>query len=531
MLIAAKENTVRRVVTTHLPTKWGVFQTIGCERDILPGSGPRETAVAIILGNLADETPLVRIHSECFTGEVLGSLRCDCNDQLDLAMRAIAGEGRGLVIYEHQEGRGIGLKAKLQAYALQDAGLDTVDANLALGFPADGRDFSLPAAILHELGVTRVRLLSNSPDKALALSSAGIEVVDRVPCEVVPTAHSIDYLRTKKERLGHALNLVPGSSRRQEAPNSKEQFEPQTMVGTRSTASPYFSPENVTDAVERVPTALQTPSEVSQLEPPHVGCYENDEAFEFASIEEALDELRAGRMIVVIDDEDRENEGDLTMAAEAITPEAINFMATHGRGLICLAMTGERLDELELPPMTPGNSSLGGTAFTISIDVKGLGVTTGISAHDRTETIKAAIDSLTLPEDFGRPGHIFPLRARPGGVLERRGQTEAAVDLASLAAMYPAGVICEIINDDGTMARVPDLIRFCKKHGLLMITVADLARYRLELDFETSFAAVDGLLPISPNYPALKARRFEPADLCLSGKGCKIEKPANAGTP
>jgi len=224
-------------------------------------------------------------------------------------------------------------------------------------------------------------------------------------------------------------------------------------------------------------------------------------------------------MIVVIDDEDRENEGDLTMAAEAITPEAINFMATHGRGLICLAMTGERLDELELPPMSPENSSLGGTAFTISIDVKGPGVTTGISAHDRAETIKAAIDPLTLPEDFGRPGHIFPLRACPGGVLERRGQTEAAVDLASLAGMNPAGVICEIVNDDGTMARVPDLIRFCRKHGLVMVTVADLARYRLDLDFEASFAAIDGLLPISAKYPALAARRFEPADLCLTGKG------------
>src|SRR6266516_6918132 len=349
-------------------------------------------------------------------------------------MRAIAEEGRGLVIYEHQEGRGIGLMAKLQAYSLQDAGLDTVDANLALGFPADCRDFRLSAAILRELGVKRVRLLSNNPDKAAALKNAGIEVVAQISCEVAPTPHSIAYLRTKKERMGHALNLEPSSSRRQEAPDSKK----------------------------------------------------NDDAFEFASIEEALDELRAGRMIVVIDDEDSENEGDLTMAAEAITPEAINFMATHGRGLICLAMTGERLDELDLPPMTAENSSLGGTAFTISIDVKGPGVTTGISAHDRAETVKAAIDSLTLPEDFGRPGHVFPLRARRGGVLERRGQTEAAVDLASLAAMYPAGVICEIINDDGTMARVPDLIRFCKKHGLLMITVADLARYRLELDFETS---------------------------------------------
>ena len=185
-------------------------------------------------------------------------------------------------------------------------------------------------------------------------------------------------------------------------------------------------------------------------------------------------------MIVVVDDEDRENEGDLTMAAELVTPEAINFMATHGRGLICLAMTGERLDELELAPMVPDNTALHGTAFTVSIDVKGHGVTTGISAHDRAQTIRAAVDAGSSPEDFARPGHVFPLRARPGGVLERRGQTEAAVDLASLAGLYPAGVICEIINDDGTMARVPDLIRFCKKHGLVMITVAELARYRLE---------------------------------------------------
>src|SRR6266478_8946211 len=180
MLLAAKENTVRRVVTTHLPTKWGVFQTIGFEREILPVSGRRETAVAVILGNLVGETPLVRIHSECFTGEVLGSLRCDCNDQLDLAMRAIAGEGRGLVIYEHQEGRGIGLMAKLRAYALQDEGLDTVEANRALGFKDDCRDFSLPAAILQELGVRRVRLLSNNPHKSRALSAAGI-AVSQVP--------------------------------------------------------------------------------------------------------------------------------------------------------------------------------------------------------------------------------------------------------------------------------------------------------------------------------------------------------------
>jgi len=193
-----------------------------------------------------------------------------------------------------------------------------------------------------------------------------------------------------------------------------------------------------------------------------------------------------------VDDEDRENEGDLTMAAELTTPEAINFMARHGRGLICLAMTGERLDELELPPMAPNNTALGGTAFTVSIDLKGDGVTTGISACDRARTIRAAVDANRSPEDFGRPGHVFPLRARDGGVLERRGQTEAAVDLARLAGLNPAGVICEIVNDDGTMARLPDLVRFCERHGLVMITVADLARYRLEAE-EDALALVGSM--------------------------------------
>jgi len=203
----------------------------------------------------------------------------------------------------------------------------------------------------------------------------------------------------------------------------------------------------------------------------------------FAPIEAAIEELRAGRMIVVVDDENRENEGDLTMAAEMITPEAINFMATHGRGLICLAMTGERADELELGPMTPRNTSQFGTAFTVSIDVRGRGVTSGISAYDRAQTILAAIDSQTLPDDLARPGHVFPLRSCDFGVLERRGQTEAAVDLARLAGLHPSGVICEIMSDDGTMARVPDLARFCLKHGLKMITVAELALYRLNNDF------------------------------------------------
>jgi len=198
----------------------------------------------------------------------------------------------------------------------------------------------------------------------------------------------------------------------------------------------------------------------------------------FCDVDTALEEIRAGRMIVVIDDEDRENEGDLTMAAEKITPEAINFMAKYGRGLICLAMTEERLDYLRLPPMSAENTSNFGTAFTESIDARD-GVTTGISAYDRAHTIRVAIDPATRPNDLARPGHTFPLRARKGGVLVRAGQTEASVDLARLAGLVPAGVICEIMNDDGTMARVPELAEFCRRHSLKMLTVAELIRYRM----------------------------------------------------
>jgi 3,4-dihydroxy 2-butanone 4-phosphate synthase/GTP cyclohydrolase II len=198
----------------------------------------------------------------------------------------------------------------------------------------------------------------------------------------------------------------------------------------------------------------------------------------FTDVPGALAEIRAGRMVVVVDDEDRENEGDLTLAAEHVTPEAINFMARYGRGLICLTLTEERADYLRLFPMTQQNSSRFGTAFTETIEARE-GVTTGISAADRAHTIRTAIDARTTYSDLARPGHIFPLRARKGGVLVRAGQTEASVDLARMAGLNPAGVICEIMRDDGEMARIPDLIPFCKEHGLLILTVAELIRYRL----------------------------------------------------
>jgi len=203
----AQTGTLWRIASTRLPTKWGMFEAVGYERDLLTGARMVETALVLSLGDLSQGPPLLRIHSQCLTGEVFGSLRCDCGGQLNLAMQAIAREGRGLVIYEYQEGRGIGLMAKLQAYELQDAGIDTIEANHALGFKADFRDFSLAAAILHDLRVPRVRLLTNNPHKVRALSDGGIEVVERLSCEVDPTAHSLAYLRTKKQRMGHALTL------------------------------------------------------------------------------------------------------------------------------------------------------------------------------------------------------------------------------------------------------------------------------------------------------------------------------------
>ncbi len=399
-----------------MPTKWGIFQAFGFERDLSNGSRRTETALALVLGDVAEDAPLLRMHSQCFTGEILGSLRCDCGDQLEIAMQAIADEGRGLLTYEYQEGRGIGLMAKLRAYALQDADFDTVEANHALGFEADYRDFSLPAAILRDLGVSRVRLLSNNPQKSRALADAGIQVLSQIPCQGAPARDSLPYLRTKKEKLGHTLNVWPG--------RDSDEFWQHSKFSVA------------------------------------------EEDFKFADVEEAVRELRAGRMIVVVDDEDRENEGDLTMAAEMVTPEAINFMAMHGRGLICLAMTGERLEQLKLSPMTTENSALA---------------------------------------------------ARPGGVLERRGQTEAAVDLASLAGLYPAGVICEILNDDGTMARLPDLTRFCRKHKVLMITVSELARYRMDLlDEGGVIEALEGLIPLCPGLSTQRTWRSVPDDLCLA---------------
>jgi len=226
---------------------------------------------------------------------------------------------------------------------------------------------------------------------------------------------------------------------------------------------------------------------------------------QFSSIEDAIAEIREGRMVIIVDDEDRENEGDLVCAAEKATPEIVNFMARHARGLICLPLTEERCDELHLTTQVADNTSYLGTAFTVSIDAR-KGVTTGISAADRATTIQAAVDPQTRPQDLARPGHVFPLRAKKGGVLVRPGQTEASVDIARLAGLYAAGVICEIMNEDGTMSRLPELTDFAARHQLKMITVADLVRYRISKETLVK-RAVETDLPTV--YGRFKAIAFE----------------------
>ena len=231
----------------------------------------------------------------------------------------------------------------------------------------------------------------------------------------------------------------------------------------------------------------------------------------FSPIDEVLEDIRAGKMVIVIDDEDRENEGDLTMAAEFVTADDINFMATYGRGLICLPMAGEIIDKLEIPDMATHNSARMNTAFTASIEARE-GITTGISTADRAHTCRVAVDEATGPDDLVMPGHVFPLRARPGGVLQRAGQTEAAVDLARLAGMRPAGVICEIMNEDGTMARVPDLEKFSEQHGVKLVTTAQIIEYRSRYERHVKFA-VEARLPTDHGEFRLRAYENDVDDL------------------
>lgn len=377
-------------------------------------------------------------------------MRCDCREQLDAAMALMKSEGEGVIIYLQQEGRGIGLANKIAAYALQDGGLDTVEANHKLGFEDELRSYEPVAAILRDLGIASVKLLTNNPFKVESLEKLGVHVAERVPLVVQANDVNRRYMKTKAMRMAH---LIPSDA----------------LLG--SPASPAAPPAVFTlDPSSPSPKTFVNP----QTGKTHGW------ALGKASVEAAIAAVARGELVCVTDDESRENEGDLIMAAALATPETMAFTVRHTGGVICAALTAARLTELKLPQMVPNNEDPKETAFTLTVDAS-YGVSTGISAADRATTMRRLADASSAAEDFCRPGHVFPLRAKDGGVLERDGHTEATVDLCRLAGLPSAGLLSEIVTADSVgMARMPELVEFCEEHKLVLTTIEDLICYRLE---------------------------------------------------
>jgi len=476
----------------------------------------------------------VRVHDQCLTSEVLGSRRCDCKEQLEMALDRIVGNGSegGLVIYLPQEGRGIGLANKVAAYALQEQGLDTVDANLFLGFGDDERTYDYVSFILQDLGIESIRLATNNPFKTRSLRAAGVQVDGVDGLQPSANRHNLHYLRTKILKMEHAMERRLGGGEGREGGRE----EGGSLDGTEAATTPEVLTEsdrnslssekerildqegleeeleeereeggrrgNGEGSVEDKVGAGVSAGTLARSEGPQTGeagekaakaaaaaaaaaaeaekkLQAPEYCFGKATVEAAINAVAAGKMVVVVDDEDRENEGDIIMAADKVTTEAMAFIVRHCSGVVCVSLEGEDLDRLALPPMIAENEDPKHTAFTVSVDYKH-NTTTGISAHDRAATLRALADPASRASDFTRPGHIFPLRYSPGGVRNRRGHTEAALDLSKLAGRRPVGVLCEICSEDGSMARLPELREFCARHNLVLTSIADLVAYRVE---------------------------------------------------
>jgi len=451
--------------------------------------GGREQGV-----KLSENVP-VRIHDQCFTSEVFRSQRCDCKEQLKMALEYIQENG-GAIIYLQQEGRGIGLANKVAAYALQDVGMDTVDANIHLGFPEDCRQYGVVPSILDDMGIRSIRLLTNNPRKLERMRAIGVEVTDTVPMVVeYANQYNKKYLETKRERMNHS-NFGDMLSRKLR-PVTATEADMNGMMASRR-PSPGEEHHSVAEsfindgeemAAAAVASALLEDSDGEDgkggLVLEGVSAREDGYCFGRQSVEDAIAAVGRGEMVVVVDDMDRENEGDFIMAADMCTPEAMAEIVRYSSGVICVGMEGDRMDELKLPAMVEANEDPKGTAFTVTVDAsKEHGITTGISAADRAITMKMLANPECVPSDLVRPGHIFPLRAREGGVLGRDGHTEAAVDLCKLAGRYPAGVLCEIVSEEEPtgMARLPELRRFATKKGYVLTSIVDIAQYRKDTE-------------------------------------------------
>lgn len=369
-------------------------------------------------------------------------------------------ENGGCIIYLQQEGRGIGLANKVAAYSLQDVGFDTVDANLHLGFPEDMREYGVVPEILRDMGIQSVELMTNNPRKVEELESLGVNIERTVPM-VVPNTNPYNhqYLVTKRDRMQH------------------ENFN-----GLKS-RTPLVPPALLNSGDKSAANAVKV-SLMEDKEEEGVVAHEDGYCFGKQSVVDAIRAVEIGEMIIVVDDMNRENEGDFIMAADAVTPLQMAKIVRYSSGVICVAMEGKRMDELGLPPMVTNNEDPKETAFSVSVDGnKEHGITTGISAGDRTKTVHLLANAAAKASDFSRPGHLFPLRAKQGGVLERDGHTEATVDFSRLAGRGPCGILCEIVSEDNPaeMMRLPELKRFAAKHGYIITSIADLIQYRKEM--------------------------------------------------
>jgi len=424
-------------------------------------------------GRLAENVP-IRIHDQCLTSEVFRSQRCDCKEQLKLALEFIHENG-GAVIYLQQEGRGIGLANKVAAYELQDMGMDTVDANLHLGFPEDCRKYGVVPTILKDLGIGSIQLMTNNPRKVERLSALGIDIVDTVPILIKANPNNRKYLETKQERMDHTNfgHILSG-----------DVLPPRGISNMYNGAmAPRRKPSAQAAAANAVEVSLLMDEATMEDDNAQAGVVAQDDGYCFGrqSVEDAIAAVARGEMVVVVDDMDRENEGDFIMAADACTPMDMAKIVRYSSGVICVGMEGKRMDELKLPAMVTNSEDPKETAFSVSVDASAEhGISTGISAGDRSKTVQLLADPDAAATDFNRPGHLFPLRAKEGGVLTRDGHTEAAVDFSRLAGRSPCGVLCEIVSEENPseMMRLPEIKRFCRQHGYVLTSIADLAQYR-----------------------------------------------------
>jgi len=430
-------------------------------------------------GVLKENVP-VRIHDQCLTSEVFGSQRCDCKEQLKMSLEFIASNG-GAVIYMQQEGRGIGLANKVHAYSLQDIGFDTVDANLHLGLPEDARQYGAVPSILEDLQIASIKLMTNNPRKVDRLRALGVNIEDTVPMVVPQTnPYNQKYLKSKLDRMNH-MNLSPLFVKN----GGMVPKRMNKLVQNYITEGEEMAANAV--HLSLAPDGQSIHEDAVVKEETQLGVLAKQDGYCFGrkSVEDAIQAVKEGKMVVVVDDMNRENEGDLIMAADACTPDDMAKIVRYSSGVICIAMEGKRMDELNLPAMVSNNEDPKSTAFSVTVDAtKENGITTGISAVDRAKTVNLLADPNTKPKDFARPGHIFPLRAREGGVLSRDGHTEAAIDLSILAGRAPSGILCEIVSEENPveMARLPELKRFCKRHGFVLTSIVDIAQYRRDME-------------------------------------------------